>query len=177
MPALPFVLKRSDVVLDRMDVAFGTRVTSTTELIHGLLRADLEALVVQWRLGRETRHVGEVIRTDHEYEPVRELRIPWSGLAGAAVRQRKWLWFKREVELVLTASDLRAFEKVTGEAGLKLRHPAALTLSIPPSHELEALEFAADLNLLLADRQIEPSDVVKLDQPRRFQLKSSDAPE
>jgi hypothetical protein len=175
VPALPFVLKRSDVVLDRMDVSFGAKVTSTKELIHGLLRADREALVVQWRVGRETEHVGTVIRTDHEYEPVRELRIPLSGLAAAAVRRRRWLWFKRGIEIVVTASDLSAFEEVTGEAGLKLKHPAALTLPIPRNHELAALEFAADLNLLLADRQqIGLSDALQLDQPARVPLKQGD---
>jgi hypothetical protein len=110
---LPFVLKRSDVVVD--SVAMGTKVTSTTEIIHGLLRADNETLAVQWRLGRETEHVGAVIRTDHEYEPVRELRIPLSALASASVRPKKWLWFERGAEIVVTASDLRAFEEIAGE--------------------------------------------------------------
>lgn len=155
MPALPFVLKRSD------DVISGSKVTSTTERIHGLLRTDGESLVVQWRLARETDHIGAVIRTDHEYEPVREVSIPLSGIAGAAVRQRKWLWFRLRAEIVLTASDLRAFEEITGEAGLKLTHPAALTLPIPRSHELAALEFAADLNLLLVEREHERSSGVR----------------
>lgn len=63
------------------------------------------------------------------------------------------LWFTWRTEIVLTATDLRAFEEITGQAGLKLEHPATLSLPIDRRHELAALEFAADLDLLLAERE------------------------
>lgn len=147
MPALPFVLKRSD------DVVSGSKVTSTSERIDGLLRTEGEELVVQWRLARKTDHIGHAsVRTDREFEAVREVRIPLQGIAGAVVRRRSW-WLGRRTEVVLTAADLRAFEEITGQTGMKLEHPAALTLPVARSHALAALEFAADLNLLLAERE------------------------
>src|SRR5690606_14798491 len=72
--ALPFVLKRSE------DIVGASKVTSTREVIHGLLRIDATHLVVQWRVSRKTEHVGAVIRTDRELEPVREVAIPLEAL-------------------------------------------------------------------------------------------------
>lgn len=143
--ALPFVLKRSN------DVITGSRITSTTEHIHGLLRIDAAELIVQWRVTRATDYVGAEIRTEQEYEPVREVAIPLNSVAGAAVRHRAWAWFTLKPQIVLTASDLRAFEEITGAAGLKLDHPATLTLLVPRQSRLAAIEFAAELNLILAE--------------------------
>lgn len=50
--AVPFNLRRSE------DVVSLSMVTSTTEVVHGLLRLDGERLVIQWRLSRQTESVG-----------------------------------------------------------------------------------------------------------------------
>jgi hypothetical protein len=167
--ALPFVLKRSNEVIS------GKAVTSTTERIHGLLRLEGERLVIQWRLARATDHVGPVIRTDHEYEAVREVSIPLAGLAGAAVRQRGWWWLGRSPEIVLTALDLHAFEEVAGAAGFRLDHPAALVLPVPRAYRLTALEFAAELDLALAEREEQPAARARrLGEPRPRDLPGHD---
>jgi hypothetical protein len=148
--ALPFSLKRSN------DVIAGGEVTSTTETVHGLLRLEAERLVVQWRISREVSRVGREIRTDEELQPVREVSVPLDALADAAIKQRGWGWF-RTTRLTLTAADLRAFEEVAGAAGLQLEHPATLALSIPSADQLAAREFAADLNVRLAERTLPPT--------------------
>jgi hypothetical protein len=82
--AIPFLLhRRHDVV--------GVAITTTRETIHGLLRLDGDQLHVQWRIARSTDHVGMTIRSDKEIEPVREVVIPLSAIAGAAVKWR-WRW-------------------------------------------------------------------------------------
>jgi hypothetical protein len=145
--ALPFFLRRSH------DVYGGLEFTTTTERIHGLLRLDGERLIVQWRIARETERYGPEIRTDHEVEPVREVILPLSALSGVAVREHRWRW-PWGPQLVLTASDLRAFEDIAGAAGLRLAHPATLVLRIQRSERLAAQEFAADVNLAVADQAL-----------------------
>lgn len=146
--AVPFHLRRSD------DVVSGTSVTSTTEVVHGLLRLEADRLVVQWRLARQTQRVGAMsLRTDEELEAVRELAVPLSGLAGAAVRRRWWEPWVGPV-LVLRAADLRAFEEVAGEGGLRLGHPAELILRLRRTDVLVAEEFASELDLALAERAL-----------------------
>jgi len=120
---LPFRLRRSD------EVAGEEEYTSTTETVHGLLRLEGDRLVIQWRLARETERMGSEYRTDKEVEPVREVVVPLQGVAGAVVRRRWWEALTGP-RIVLTAADLRAFEAVTGEAGLRLDHPAELTLRL-----------------------------------------------
>jgi hypothetical protein len=146
-PALPFYLRR------KQDVIAAHEVTSTTERIHGLLRLEGERVLVQWRLSRQTERVGAQIRTDQEYEPVREVVLPLAGLAGAVVRASGW---RRIVgpQVVLTASDLRTFEELGGAAGLRQQHPATLQLRIARSDVLLAQEFASDLNLALAEASL-----------------------
>src|SRR5690606_24055870 len=95
--ALPFVLKRSE------DIVGASKVTSTREVIHGLLRIDATHLVVQWRVSRKTEHVGAVIRTDRELEPVREVAIPLEALAGAAVRGGRVVCRPVRLTVVLSA--------------------------------------------------------------------------
>ncbi|HSJ64630.1 MAG TPA: hypothetical protein VK922_12120 [Gemmatimonadaceae bacterium] len=145
--AFPFVLKRGD---DKID---GLEITSTTETIHGLLRVDGERLTLQWRRSRSTDVVGFEIRTDKELEPVREVSMPISALAGAAVRWR-WLRWPPGRYLVLTAADLQAFEAIGGEAGLRLDHPAELEIRVRRREHSAAQEFAAELNLSVAERAL-----------------------
>ena len=143
--ALPFTLRRSD------DVLSGGGITTTTETVHGLLRLTDDHLLVQWRLARKIDRVGGVIRSDEELEAVRQVTIPLNGIAGALVRRRWWEWPGR-VRLELIAADLRAFEEVAGQAGLRMVHPAQLGLKVNGRDRLAAEEFAAEIALVLAER-------------------------
>jgi hypothetical protein len=143
--AVPFHLSRSQ------DQFAGGTVTSTKEVIHGLLRLEGDRVVVQWRLARRTEHMGAMaVRSDEELESVRELVVPLAGIAAAAVRRRWWL--PKNPVLVLRAADLRAFEEVAGEGGLKLDHHAELILGLRRSDLLVAEEFAAEVALAVAER-------------------------
>jgi len=148
--ALPFVLRRSE------DVVGGREITSTTETIHGLLRLDRDRLHIQWRLARATQRVGKEIRTDHELAPVREVVVPLRALASANVRWR-WRW-PPDPYLVLTAADLRAFEEVAGEAGMSLDHPAELSLRLRRADRAAGAEFAAELELALAEHALRAAE-------------------
>ncbi|HSW28501.1 MAG TPA: hypothetical protein VLH75_03310 [Longimicrobiales bacterium] len=155
--SVPFHLRRGQ------DEFRGGSVTSTTEVVHGLLRLDGDRLVVQWRLARRTEHMGAMdVRSDEELEAVRELVVPLAGVAGAAVRRRRWAPWKGP-SLVLRAADLRAFEEVAGEGGLKLDHPAELLLGLRRADVLLAEEFAAEVVLAVAERAVgEMGDVPRL---------------
>jgi len=145
---VPFHLRRS------RDVLGASEMTSTTERIHGLLRLDGDHLVIQWRLTRETQTLGTEIRTDQESEPVKEVVVPVQAVAGAAVR-RPWWSFGLGVRLVLTATDLQAFDVLAGEAGLKMDHPAELVLRLRRRDALAAHEFTAELAMTLAEGALE----------------------
>jgi hypothetical protein len=149
--ALPFTLRRSH------DVVGIKEITSTTEKVHGLLRLTGDSLVIQWRVSRTTDRVGMEIRTEQELEEVREVVVPLSALAGARVR---WHWFKWPPgqHLVLTASDLRAFEQAAGEAGLRLSHPAELVVRVRRGEVVAAQEFAGELELAVAERALRAAE-------------------
>jgi len=142
--ALPFVLRR------KQDTVGMTEITSMTETVHGLLRLEGDQLRIQWRRGRSTERVGSQIRTDWELEPVREVVVPLAALAAARVR---WSWrrWPPGSRLVLTAADLQAFERVAGDGGLRLDHPAELELNVPRKQIAVAREFAAELELALSE--------------------------
>jgi len=146
--ALPFTLKRSQ------DVLGAGSITSTTETIHGLLRLDGNRVLIQWRLARRTERIGGEIRTDREFEAVREVVVPLEAVAGAVVRRRWWEVF-RAPRLILTGADLQAFEEVAGEGGLRLEHPAELVVKLRRSDRMLAEEFAAELVLAVAERSLE----------------------
>jgi hypothetical protein len=88
-------------------------------------------------------------------EGVREIVIPLGAVAGATVRRRWVGWWPRTV-LVLSAADLRAFDRVAGRDGLRLDHPAELILGLRPADRLLADEFSAELALALAELRIQP---------------------
>ena len=90
-------------------------------------------------------------------EAVREATIPVSTMAGAIV-QRPWWRFWTGPRIVLVASDLQALEAVTGEDGLRLAHPAKLVLTVRRSDALLAAEFAAELEIAVAERALAHSD-------------------
>jgi len=145
--ALPFTLRRSS------DVFSGSGMTTTTETVHGLLRLAEDHLVVQWRLARKTDHLGSEMRSEEELETVREVTVPLNGIAGAFVRRRWWEW-RGGSRLELTALDLRVFEEVAGQAGLKMDHPAQLVLKVNRRDQLAAEEFSADITLALAEQSL-----------------------
>ena len=142
--ALPFTLKRSK------DEFSAASLTSTTETVHGLLRLDGDRLVIQWRLARHTEHMGVEFRTDEELEAVREVVIPMEAVARAFVRRRWWEWWKGP-QLVLTATDLQAFDEVVGEEGLRLSHPAEMVVGLRRRDRMLAEEFTAELTLAVAE--------------------------
>jgi len=161
--ALPFHLRRS------RDVLGASKITTTTEKIHGLLRLEKAELVIQWRLTRETQTLGPEIQTEEEMEPVREVSLPIGAVAGATI-QRPWWAFGGGLRLVLTAADLRAFDVIAGEAGLRLSHPAELVLRLRRQDALAAQEFAAETALALAEHSLKASD-----DRRRLQGNDEDA--
>ena len=81
-----------------------------------------------------------------------EVVVPLAAVAGAAVRWR-WSW-PPGFYLILTAADLRAFEGVAGAAGLALDHPAELALRLRGADRALAAEFATELELALAERDL-----------------------
>jgi hypothetical protein len=143
--ALPFFIKRSEDEYSAMSV------TTTSEVAHGLLRLDGERLVIQWRLARKTEHVGMQIRTDQEVESVQEVVVPLDAVAGATVRSGLLAWLTGGPRIVLTAADLRAFDVLAGEEGLRLDHPAKISLRLKRADRLAAEEFAAELALAVAE--------------------------
>jgi hypothetical protein len=152
--ALPFTLRRSK------DVIAGKEITSTRETVHGLLRLDGERVLIQWRTSRAIDRVGSEIRSDSELEPVRELSLPLSALAGAEVR---WSWLPwPRLHLVLTGADLRAFEDLAGGEGLQLKHPAQFEIRVAHDSRMAALEFASELRLALADRALRLAESTSL---------------
>lgn len=148
LAAVPFKLKRSQ------DVLGAGQMTTTTETVHGLLKLEGDRVFIQWRLGRKTEHLGPEIRTEQEYEAVKEVVLPLNALAGAQLRST-WLGPFGGLRLVLTAADLQAFESVAGEGGLRQKHPAELVVRIRRSDRVLADEFSAELALALAERALE----------------------
>ena len=153
--ALPFTLRRSTDVVGKKEI------TSTYESVDGLLRLDGDRLLVQWRTSRAIDRVGREIRTDREVEPVRELVLPLSALAGATVR---WSWRRWPPGwiLVLTAADLVAFDELAGKDGLRLTHPAQLEIRLARAARDPALEFASEVELALADRALGEAERTEL---------------
>lgn len=143
--AVPFTLKRSSDLYTS-----GGGYESTTETAHGLVRLEADRLVIQWRVAVVTESMeGAGYETREEIEPVREIVIPLAKVAGAFVPERKW-WRLTGPKLIVTAADLLAFERIAGQEGLKLKHPAKLVLRIKRSDRLIAEEFAAELSLAVA---------------------------
>jgi len=149
--ALPFHLSRSSQVIAAQEYR------QITERIDGLLRLEGDRLVVQWRAARQTQRYGAVTRADQELDPVREISLALGAIAGAEVRAGFGSWFSRP-RIVLTASDLWAFDEVAGATGLRLDHPATLVFAIRRGDRLLAREFTADLNLAVAERAVRSAE-------------------
>lgn len=167
--AVPFTLKRSS---DLWDADGGYQ--WTTETAHGLVRLEADQLVIQWRLAVQTEKVGDTWETNETIEPVREIVIPLAKVAGVTVPPRRW-WHIAGPRLVIAASDLLAFEKIAGEQGLKLKHPAKLVLRVKRADRLIAEEFAAELSLAVARLPTDSADNERLASPARRAVSPSDA--
>jgi hypothetical protein len=142
---VPFTIRRSK------DEFGTTTFSSTTETVHGLLRLEGEEVIIQWRLDRKTeRYSATSIKTDEDMEPVREVVIPLDAVAGAFVRKRWWEFWKGPW-LVLTAADLHAFDRVAGDGGLRLAHPAEMVVGLRRADRMLAEEFTAELTLAVAE--------------------------
>lgn len=142
--AVPFTLKRSSDLYTS-----GGGYESTTETAHGLVRLEEDRLVIQWRVAVTTESMaGSGYETREAIEPVREIVIPLAKVAGAVVTGGK-SWRLVGPRLIITASDLLAFEKIAGPQGLRLKHPSKLVLRIKRADRLIAEEFAAELALTL----------------------------
>jgi hypothetical protein len=128
--------------------------TTTRETVHGLLRLEDDELTVQWRAARKINYLGsEAHNTNEELDSVQEATIPLSAMASAVVK-RPWWRFWSGPRIVLMASDLQALEAVTGEDGLRLAHPAQLVLGVRRGDRLVASEFAAELELAVAENAL-----------------------
>jgi hypothetical protein len=145
--ALPFTVTRSD------DAIGAGTMRSTVERVHGLLRATSTQLVVQWRSVRQTDVFGPEIRSEETVGDIREVSIPIEALGAVAVRHPWPSWWRRPL-LVLTASDLRAFELLVGAEGLERTHPAELTLVLRRGDGAAAEGFAAEVMLAIAERAL-----------------------
>ena len=145
--SIPFVLVRSNQVI-------GREITTTTEEINGLIQFASETLKVQWRAARSTNRVGAEIRTDVEMGPVIEAEVPLSAIGGVELRTLKWYrqpTLRPALQLILRASDLRAFESIAGTAGMSLEHPAELVIPVRKADRMAAEEFVGELQLALAE--------------------------
>jgi hypothetical protein len=144
---LPFQL--SD---DHQVIANGT-VTQTEERRHGVLRLEGDTLVVQWRVEREIQRIGAEIRTDTERAGMRDVPVPVRLLGDARLRTRgRWWW--RRWELVLTARDLVAFDRLAGDDGFAFEHPAELVLPVRVSDVELARDFASEVELAIAEEAL-----------------------
>jgi hypothetical protein len=141
---LPFQL-----TADHQVISNGT-FTSTEERRHGVLRLERETLVVQWRVEREVQTVGPEIRTDVERAGMRDVPVPVRMLGDARVRSRGRWWWQRW-ELVLTARDLVAFDRLAGDDGFVFDHPAELVLPVRRSDVALANDFASEVELAIAE--------------------------
>ncbi len=95
--------------------------------------------------------MGSEMRADQEVQPVLQIVVLLSGVSGAIVRRRwRWLDWLTGPRLVLTASDLGAFEELAGRDGLSLDHPAEFVLRLRRSDALAGRESGAELALAKA---------------------------
>ena len=95
--------------------------------------------------------MGSEMPADQEVQAVREIVVPLSGVSGAIVRRRwRWLDWPTGPRLVLTASDLGAFEELAGRDGLSLDHPAKVVLRPRRADALVGREFGAERALAKA---------------------------
>lgn len=147
--ALPFVFHRHHQEYNYPEYK------TTSEMVHGLVRMDIENLYLQWRLTREIKRYGVETKTDRQ-QSVREVTIPLEKLSGARVK-RVWSRIPPREALVLTASDLQTFEAVTAEdqvPGLALSHPAELALQVRWRDRKLLHAFVGSMRVAISERML-----------------------
>ncbi len=162
--ALPFVLTRTEQV-------FGAEYRVIEETLQGLLVLQGEQLTVQWRREQQTNRYGEEIRSDRAIDAVRTTAVPLTALTSARLDER---WWRRQSSLVITASDLAAFDGVAGADGLQLDHPGELRVPVARAAREQARSFVNELEYALAEvamRRAEADDVRVSPQPRQDALR------
>ena len=147
--SLPFILKRSRGWWSSSGL-------TTTETVHGRLTLEGDRLTVQWRLARKKTDWNKG-QSEEEFESVREATIPLSAIENLIVR-RPWWRFWSGPRIVLVASDFRALEAIAQEGGIRLAHPAKLVLDVRRADALVAAEFAGELDIAIAERELARSD-------------------
>ncbi len=133
---LPFRLKAGD---DTQVASWYTRSVSYT--LHGILRLDEHAVVVQWSGTADVVEVkGTATRVTEEAVPVRTLTVPITRIAGATIKGGWW-----RPRVVLRAKDLEALAPVPGARA------GAVTLWIARRDRELAAELITGLEIMLAD--------------------------
>lgn len=150
---LPFSLSRTQSQYRTASV------TSTTEKVQGVLHLESGVLRITWRRAVVTESYSSLdMKTDEDVEEVREVELPLTALGRAWLREPRWFRRFRGSRLILTATDLRAFESFAGPEGLGLEHAGRVELRIAREDRLEAAEFLADLEMAQAQRLLEAGE-------------------
>jgi len=153
LATLPFSMSR------KQDEYRTGSVTSTRETVQGVLHLEGAVLRITWRRAVRTDHYGAMdMRSDQDVEEVRHVELPLTALGRAWLREPRWLRRFRGSRLVLTATDLRAFEGFAGPEGLGLEHAGRVELRIAREDRLEAAEFLAELEMAQAQRLLDAGD-------------------
>ena len=125
----------------QVDASPGIHYLSLRRRVLGIVRLDDERLLLQLAESRAVTEVSDVgVRQRTEASPVDERAVPLDLLGDARLRRRWLAW-----ELVITATDLHAFEGLPGSRGVELR------LRVDRRHRAEAVELVGALRLALAD--------------------------
>jgi hypothetical protein len=124
---------------------------TTERTVMGMLRLEAERLVVQLA---ESRKLVELTDSGYhqrtESDDVTERAVPLAQLRDARLRRR---WLVRE--LVLTATDLRAFAGLPGAAGVELR------VRIARRHRAEAEELVGAVRLQVAELALQRAEAMR----------------
>lgn len=143
-PAVPFTVPLDE----QLTSAGGLTYVTTKRRVHGIARLEDDRLVLQVAESRAVVHVtGTGIEQRTESDPVAERAVTLDQLGDARLR-RHWLWW----QLVVTASDLRAFEGLPGAEGGELR------LRVDRRHRAVAEELVATLRLALAELALQRAE-------------------
>ena len=149
--SLPFVFMQQSNTVNTNDVIY------TRDNIHGLLRLENTHLHVQWRLTRKVDRYGVVVSSDSEQYPMREHAIPVQKLSEVRVMRTRFMIPPRK-SLVIFASDLKAFDPLTGDGdlpGLALAHPAELKVSVRRQDHQVLEDFANHLRTVISEQVLE----------------------
>ena len=147
-PAVPFSITVQET---SVTASAGVYFVGLERTVMGMLRLDEERLLVQLVESRKRVEVTDGgYRERRETDDVTEREVPLAHVGGARLR---WRWFRHE--LVLTATDLRAFAGIPGAAGVELR------LRVARRHLADALELVQSLQLQLAELALQRAEAMR----------------